>query len=169
MLVAELQPYGGDKLDTISLRGEPIKLKPQHAISLGMVFHELAANAAKYGALSSRTGRVAVSWTVAETGGGRQLVLEWREQGGPAVVPPTRTGFGSRLIEQTARGAGGKVEFEFAPDGLRCAITDAAELNRAPSAAGFPPPLAGEGVGVGAFQALPMRRLRAAVCRFHTP
>ena len=123
MLAAELQPYGGDKVDRVALRGTPVKLKPQHAIGLGMVFHELAANAAKYGALSSRQGRVAVSWTVSRNGDARQLVLDWREHDGPAVVPPPQTGFGTRLINQTMRGAGGNVAFDFAPGGLCCTIT----------------------------------------------
>ena len=123
MLASELQPYAGDTPGKLALHGEPIRLKPQHAISLGMVFHELAANAAKYGALSTPSGRIAVDWKVAANGDDCRLTLQWCEHDGPPVVAPTQTGFGSRLINQTARGSGGTVEFDFAPDGLRCTIT----------------------------------------------
>jgi two-component sensor histidine kinase len=122
MLAGELQPYESDRSQA-ELRGEPIKLRPHHAISLGMVFHELAANAAKYGALSTPKGRVAVSWNVTANGGAPRLTLEWHEHGGPAVAAPTHKGFGSRLIDETARGMHGSAEFDFSPEGLRCTIS----------------------------------------------
>ena len=86
----------------IVLNGPPLALGPAAALSLGMIFHELATNAAKYGALSSPDGRVFVDWTVANQAN-RTLGIVWREVGGPPVAAPTRRGFGSRLIERNVR------------------------------------------------------------------
>ena len=87
--------------------------------ALGLVFHELATNAAKYGGLSNADGRVDVTWTQAD---GR-LELTWRESGGPAVAAPTRRGFGSRLIEKSLEGQlAGHARLDFAPSGLVCTV-----------------------------------------------
>jgi two-component sensor histidine kinase len=86
----------------IILNGPPLALGAAAALSLGMIFHELATNAAKYGALSVPDGRVFVDWTVANQSS-RVLNVVWREVGGPPVTTPTRRGFGSRLIERNVR------------------------------------------------------------------
>lgn len=90
--------------------------------ALGMALHELATNAAKYGALSSAGGAVTVS-ARADHHDGDHLRIEWRETGGPPVDEPARRGFGTRLIEEAlAYEARGHVRFGFAPDGVRCEI-----------------------------------------------
>ncbi len=83
----------------VSLNGPSVSLPPAAALSMGMIFHELATNAAKYGALSTGEGRVLVDWSVANQSA-RILHITWREIGGPAVAAPTRRGFGTRLIER---------------------------------------------------------------------
>ncbi len=88
-----------------------------------MALQELATNAVKYGALSNATGIVRIEWTVAREQGGVRLSLCWREAGGPTVVPPTRRGFGSRLIERgLAWDLDGAVAFAFAPTGVCCTL-----------------------------------------------
>lgn len=100
------------------LNGPPLALGPAAALSLGMIFHELATNAAKYGALSDPDGRVFVDWTVANQTS-RILNVVWREAGGPSVSPPTRKGFGSRLIERNVRhDLAGEVKLSYASDGF---------------------------------------------------
>jgi two-component sensor histidine kinase len=85
-----------------------------------MAFHELATNAGKYGALSVAGGRVDVTWNAAAHGPGA-VEIDWTESGGPDVSPPTRRGFGSRLVEKgLAREFDGQVDLVFAPLGLRC-------------------------------------------------
>jgi two-component sensor histidine kinase len=117
----ELQPYAAQGERRVEARGEKVELKPSQVISLGLFLHELATNAAKYGALSTPAGRVQVSWQC--RGDGRLLNLQWRECGGPPIVAPTRQGFGSRLIEQTIRDAmRGTLTVDYAPDGLRCEV-----------------------------------------------
>ena len=105
------------------LEGPEVSLPPKTAIALALAFHELATNAAKYGALSTPGGRVQLSWSVTGPDGSRRLSLQWRESGGPPVQPPKRRGFGTRLIE---RGLGselqGKVTLEYRPEGLVCAV-----------------------------------------------
>jgi two-component sensor histidine kinase len=86
---------------------------------MSMVLHELATNAGKYGALSMAGGRLSVSWTTAVEGG---LRLTWAEDGGPPVLPPTREGFGSRLIVQLSRQLDGEVTFDWRPTGLVVAM-----------------------------------------------
>jgi two-component sensor histidine kinase len=84
-----------------------------------MIFHELATNAAKYGALSAATGRVMVGWTVADG----VLSITWRESDGPTVTAPTRKGFGSTLIERLAGSElNGKAKVAFDPGGVICMI-----------------------------------------------
>ncbi len=110
-----LRPYGRP----YAVFGPDLQLDPNFAVSLGMALHELATNALKHGAWRG-AGRVDVE--VVENAGG-DISLTWRETGGAAVVPPTRRGFGSRLLERgVARELGGKVGMDFAPAGLVCAI-----------------------------------------------
>jgi two-component sensor histidine kinase len=92
------------------------------ALALSMAVHELATNAAKYGALSLPTGQVSISWTVTP-GEPRLLVLSWRERGGPPVALPTRRGFGTRLIERSlAQELSGEVDLAYVPTGVVCTI-----------------------------------------------
>ncbi|WP_075216883.1 HWE histidine kinase domain-containing protein [Mongoliimonas terrestris] len=113
-------PHGADRFD---VAGVPVRLGPQTALSFAMALHELATNAVKYGALCVPDGRVAIAWTLAERPEGRFLLFRWSEHGGPTVTPPTRRGFGSRLIEQgLSRELGGAVRILFEPDGLVCTI-----------------------------------------------
>jgi two-component sensor histidine kinase len=116
----EFRPYDSGRY---RLAGPQVALTPPQALSLGMLFHELATNAAKYGALSSGDGRVEVTWRVAPGAQGCRLEIDWCEQGGPPMTPPKRRGFGSRLIERSLQGGGGgNAQLDFAADGLRCRI-----------------------------------------------
>ncbi|HEX7759844.1 MAG TPA: PAS domain S-box protein [Caulobacteraceae bacterium] len=101
------------------IEGPSARLTPKSALALSMILHELFTNAAKYGALSNEQGRVSVLWT-REAGA---LELWWRESGGPPVSPPTRLGFGSRMIEALARDLDGVARLDFQPQGLACGIT----------------------------------------------
>ena len=86
------------------LSGQVIVLNSTTALSLGLVFHELATNAAKYGALSAETGRLKVRWELTGEGETGTISIDWIESGGPAVRTPRRKGFGSRLIEGSVTG-----------------------------------------------------------------
>lgn len=115
LIGAQLEPFGAGG-ERLQLSGPAVSVSPTTAQSLGLVFHEMATNAAKYGAWSSLSGRVRLSWSRQPDGG---LVLEWREEGGPAPEPPSRTGFGSSLIEMMVeRTLGGEVARDYAPSGL---------------------------------------------------
>jgi two-component sensor histidine kinase len=108
----------------LEVSGPPIRLGPEAAVTFHMAFHELATNAAKYGALSIPGGSVAVAWTVDRTADPPMIEIGWTEQGGPPVAPPTRRGFGSNLLQAgLAREFGGKVDLRFEPDGLVCEMT----------------------------------------------
>jgi CheY-like chemotaxis protein len=111
----------------VTVLGPSLRLRPEAVQPLSMVLHELATNAAKYGALSVPGGRLDVSWRRNEPGEG--LRLFWEERDGPALlVPPERRGFGSTLIEATMRvQLGGRVEKDWAAEGLRCEVTVAAD------------------------------------------
>ncbi len=109
----------GSGADRIVIAGPPISLCPKAAVALAMAFHELGTNAAKYGALSVDPGRVDLTWTTTNDG----FVIEWNERKGPAVTPPSRRGFGVRMIDRVlASDLDGKVEMTFAPGGLHCCI-----------------------------------------------
>jgi PAS domain S-box-containing protein len=131
ILEAEMAPYadgGGGPGEAspssrIVLRGAAVRLAPKAALTLGMAFHELATNAAKYGALSAPTGRVEVSWEIRAVDGARRLRLDWREAGGPPVEVPRRRGFGSRLVQRgVADELAGAVRLDFEPGGVRCTM-----------------------------------------------
>jgi PAS domain S-box-containing protein len=103
--------------------GPLLLLPPKTSLSLSLALHELATNAAKYGALSSPGGSVAVTWNLDNDEGGNSiLLLKWRESGGPVVMPPTQTGFGSRLLKVTAAELEGEMTTSFAPTGLESAL-----------------------------------------------
>jgi PAS domain S-box-containing protein len=132
LVECELAPYGSTrdtaatKGATILLDGPPISLAPAAVQPLAMVLHELATNAAKYGALSVPDGTVEVHWHAnLWTQDDASLHLRWVETGGPAIPgDPTRCGFGTRVIGATVRGQlGGTVRFDWKPTGLVCEIT----------------------------------------------
>jgi two-component sensor histidine kinase len=118
VLQVELHPFGRDRY---RLQGPDVDLAPNDALALGLIFHELATNAAKYGALAAPGGFVEIDWTLEDAPGARRLSLAWRERGGPPVSPPKRRGFGSRLIARSL-GPDGRTELDFAPEGLACRI-----------------------------------------------
>ena len=129
MLERILQPFGLDDLAVarFTVVGDDVCLQPKAALKLAMVFHELATNAAKHGALLADTGRIAIDWQVEPNGNGKtsdgRLCLRWQESGGPAVVLPTRRGFGSRLIQRgLEQELDGEVRLEYEPGGVLCQI-----------------------------------------------
>jgi two-component sensor histidine kinase len=109
---------------TIHIDGPETRVSPQQAVSLSLALHELATNAVKYGALSTETGSLSVTWNlVLDEQGRRNLILLWQEAGGPSVREPTETGFGTRLIlHHFGRESGGSARLDFQPEGLRCVI-----------------------------------------------
>ena len=112
-----LEPYATEP-GRVRATGPEILMPSAQALMLSMVFHELATNAVKYGALSSSSGRIVVEWQRE----GNELALTWREQGGPPAHEPTQTGFGSRLITRGLAGSGGTAEMAYNESGLVCTI-----------------------------------------------
>jgi PAS domain S-box-containing protein len=111
----------GDLLDArIAMHGPELKIKSAAAQAIGMALHELATNAAKYGALSTGTGHVNIVWRLKRAGdGGHRFSMEWSENGGPVVLTPTRRGFGWRVLCQLAKmSLGADVTLEYAPTGV---------------------------------------------------
>lgn len=123
LIIAELSPWqdpGGGRLD---LAGPPVVLAPKAALTLGMVFHELATNAIKHGALSSADGRIEVRWSIDSLPRSRSLRLTWTEREGPPVQPPNRSSFGTQLIERSvAYELAGEVRLDFRVEGLCCEL-----------------------------------------------
>ena len=116
-----LDAYGGEP-DRIAIEGPSVVLAANLAVTISLVFHELATNASKYGALSVSAGQVKVSWTIipARKGVNRVHII-WCERGGPAVEPPRHRGFGSQLLEK-GMPADGTIKLDFQPEGLECRI-----------------------------------------------
>jgi PAS domain S-box-containing protein len=113
----ELGPYA--IRGRVHIEGPAVLLEPNTAQAFAVSLHELATNAAKYGSLSENGGRVGLEWV---HGADRELVLRWTETGGPPVEPPTREGFGSRVIAGMVRQLQGTVRFDWHPSGLVCEI-----------------------------------------------
>lgn len=116
ILSAELRPY---EVSRVSIEGPDVLLPPKLALVMALLVHELATNAAKYGALSSSVGNLSIRWSLADA----RLDLEWRERNGPAVTAPIHRGFGTRLFSRALEQFGGAVEATFATTGLICNLS----------------------------------------------
>ncbi|MEX2642782.1 MAG: PAS domain S-box protein [Acetobacterales bacterium] len=112
--------------DRITVAGPVLPLSPKGAQTMALTLHELATNAAKYGALSGDAGQLRVAWCLsgnaADGDADRMLHIDWIETGGPSVSPPERQGFGTRLIRQTLQFEGGEAELRFLPGGLEARL-----------------------------------------------
>ena len=103
--------------------GQARRLKAEATQAVATVLHELTTNAAKYGALSNRSGRVSVRWQWLQNLSHDRLVIEWQETGGPPVIAPSRSGYGTSIIRELIPFEfGGAVELSFAPEGTRCRL-----------------------------------------------
>ena len=116
---AALRPHDAPESPRITIGGPEIRLSPQSAVAFSLAVHELATNAVKYGALSVPAGRVDLTWDMHAS----RFQWRWHERGGPLVTEPTRTGFGSRMIERAlALQLAGQIKLDYAPAGLVCTI-----------------------------------------------
>jgi PAS domain S-box-containing protein len=130
LVLGQLGHYVDRDSPAIVVEGPRLRVRPEAAQHIGLAIHELATNAAKYGAFASPEGRVTVAWDVEQDASGDAVChISWTERGGPRVKPPTRRGFGHVVIERTvARALGGSVTLEFHPEGVRWSLTFPAEL-----------------------------------------
>ena len=120
LIKEELAAYCRDEEGRARIDGPDIVMRPDIAQTVAVALHELATNAAKYGALSAAEGHVQVEWSCASDG---RLVLRWTEAGGPPVKPPTRQGFGTRVMDSIIRGQlKGEIRFDWHTEGLVCEI-----------------------------------------------
>jgi PAS domain S-box-containing protein len=119
LIAKELAPFRKGDGTRIAIEGPALVLETSMAQTIAVVFHELATNAGKYGALSATKGRIGVSWAHPEIG---RLVLCWTETGGPAVSRPNRKGFGTRVMTSMIHQAGGEIRFDWRPAGLACEV-----------------------------------------------
>ncbi|HTK35790.1 MAG TPA: MEDS domain-containing protein [Caulobacteraceae bacterium] len=117
VVLRAMEPFPAEQVE---ISGPHLEVPSGHALALSLALHELATNAAKYGALSVQAGRIEIRWLF-EPG---RLRLIWQERGGPRVSPPARRGFGSRLLEEAiSRDLAGGATVEYAPEGVRCELT----------------------------------------------
>ncbi|MBO1021923.1 PAS domain-containing protein [Methylobacterium sp. SD274] len=119
-----LRPFGADQEGRFTCSGPNVHLASRVALAFAMALHELATNAVKYGALSTEIGTVLLTWDILDGEGMEQLRFQWEEAGGPAVVPPTRAGFGSRMIERAlAVEISGSAEIDYRLSGIHFTAT----------------------------------------------
>jgi two-component sensor histidine kinase len=117
-----LEPHAAER-KRLHVSGPEIRVAPRVAVMISMALHELATNAAKYGALSNAVGEVFIDWAPEALGGADGLRLTWRERGGPPVQPSERKGFGTRLMQEGFAGQlGGGAALDFHPAGLTCTL-----------------------------------------------
>lgn len=124
LLQSTLDASLGDTADRVEMNGPEHLLDPETALGLTMIVHELATNAVKYGSLSNDTGKVSVHWSVDSCCDEEHIIsITWQETGGPTVVEPSQTGFGTRLINRGLNSTGEAVtKLEFRPEGVRCSL-----------------------------------------------
>ncbi len=125
IVVHALEPFLTAEAYTtrIVITGRSLRFPPRSALALAIAFNELATNAVKYGSLSVPSGVILIDWHIEQSDTGEKLVLTWKETGGPEVFPPTRHGFGTRMIENgLAYELGGAVTLQYRPEGLICTV-----------------------------------------------
>lgn len=123
LIRSQLGGYFDGSNNQVSIDGPAIALKPEAAQNLGLALHELAVNAAKFGALSVPTGRVSITWSRRENTDKSAVELDWRERLGPKVKVRRKKGFGTMVIERNlARALDAEINMDFDPDGLHCHI-----------------------------------------------
>jgi two-component sensor histidine kinase len=115
LLLSELGPYGHVRF---TLNGDPLFLAAKLAVSLALIFHELATNAGKYGAFSAARGLLQVSWTMSDD----RLTIVWDETEGPSVGPVGQAGFGTKLLNSALRPFDGKTEVSYLKTGIHCTL-----------------------------------------------
>ena len=126
-----LEPFGATngRAERFVITGPNIRLSPKAILALGIAFNELATNAVKYGAFSNDAGSILIACKIEPTPDGNRLVLHWQEKGGPPVTPPSRKGFGSRVIERgLAHELEGSVSLDYRAEGVACTISFPARL-----------------------------------------
>ncbi len=122
---AAMAPFASidQRRQAIVVNGPNVMLPPGATLALGIALHELATNAVKYGALSNHAGSILIGWTINNAPQGSRLVLHWQEKDGPPVTPPSRQGFGSKVIERgLTHELGGTARLDYRADGLACTI-----------------------------------------------
>jgi PAS domain S-box-containing protein len=120
LVMQEILPYSERNEKRVKVDGPPLFLETNTAQTIAVAVHELTTNAAKYGALSVPEGRVEIAWS---HDAGKSLMLRWSETGGPPVDPPTRQGFGTRVMEAMVQGQlSGTIRFDWRSEGLVCEI-----------------------------------------------
>ena len=118
---AALEPFG--VAERFVINGSNIRLSPKATLALGIAYHELAANAVKFGAFSNEAGSILIAWMIEPTPKGDRLIVRWQEKDGPPVAPPSHKGFGSQVIERgLAHELEASVQLEYQPTGLVCTI-----------------------------------------------
>ncbi len=120
---AATAPFRSNRISQFECFGPDITFDPNAVVTLSLALHELATNAAKYGALSKLTGRITVQWGLRNdemTAHKPMIELSWIERGGPTVRPPERRGFGTRLVQASAQQLGGSVSLDYPSPGLEC-------------------------------------------------
>ncbi len=125
VVLTALEPFGvtGGRAERIVIKGANIRFPPPAALALGIAFNELATNAMKYGALSNEAGSILIEWKIERALDGDRLLLCWQERNGPPVMPPSRKGFGSSVIERgLAHELQGTTHLDYRPEGLVCTM-----------------------------------------------
>jgi two-component sensor histidine kinase len=120
-----LEPFvtAKGRAERFVIAGKNARFPPKAALALGIAFNELATNAVKYGAFANGTGSILISWTIEPTPEGNRLLLHWQEKGGPPVTPPSRKGFGSRVLERgLAHELEGTVHLDYRSGGVVCTM-----------------------------------------------
>ncbi len=125
LIHAALEPFGvaNGRSEHFTIKGENTRVPPRIALALGIALHELATNAVKYGAFSNRAGSIAITWQIDPAPEGDRLFFRWEEKNGPAVQPPSRKGYGSRVLERgLASELDGAVQLDYRAQGVVCTI-----------------------------------------------
>lgn len=132
-----VEPF--NESDRIAIDGPDVWLTPKQTLAFSLALHELGTNAMKYGALSGEQGNVQIAWALLDQDDkpDQMLEIDWREEGGPAVSPPEKPGFGARLIRRgVGRDLGADAELEFRPEGVRAKLRSPLEKLTSPAFAG---------------------------------